>query len=78
MKDNSIIQYLRDVSSRDSDGSDAAEWRFFMDCKGKSLNDQDLIRSYEFAVKFMGKWQDARIVLEVRPSVLFETHLTLL
>ena len=65
-RDNQIVEYLRDVTSKDSDRSYAAEWHFFLECKGKSLCDADLIRSYVFAVQFMEKWQDARITLQVK------------
>jgi hypothetical protein len=41
------------------------EWRYFLGCKGKSLTDADLVRTYSFANAFIDKWQNATIILKV-------------
>jgi hypothetical protein len=58
-KDERIIEYLRDATSKDPNS--VADWRFFLDSKGRSLSDPDLVRTYIFAVEFIDKWQDVRI-----------------
>jgi hypothetical protein len=65
-KDESIAEYLRDITSKDPDHAYVTEWKFFLESKGRTHSDGDLIRCYKFAVGFMEKWQDARIAIEVR------------
>ena len=68
-KDEAIVEYLRHVTSNNPDRSYAAEFRFFLESKGRSLSDADSIRAFTFAVKFAERWQDARITLDVRQSI---------
>jgi len=65
-KEEDIAEYLREVTSKDPDQAYVAEWKFFLEGKGRVHCDGDLIRCCNFAVKFMDKWQDVRITLEVR------------
>jgi hypothetical protein len=71
----SIIQYLRDTTERSPDRAYVAEWRFFIESKGRSLSDSDLIRSYTFAAGFIEKWQNARINIPVRYQANFRSYL---
>ena len=65
-RDDDIAEHMRHATSTDPNRSYAAEWRFFVESKGRSLTDRDLIRSYDFTLEFTRKWQDARIILDVR------------
>jgi hypothetical protein len=62
-KDEKIIEYLRDATSKDP--ICGPDWGFFLDSKGRSLSDPDLVRTNIFAVEFINKWQDARITVGV-------------
>ena len=62
-QDERIVEYLRDATSKDPNNK--ANWQFFLDSKGKSLSDPDLVRINIFAVEFMEKWQDVRITVRV-------------
>jgi len=70
-KDQKVVEHLRDAISKDPDH--AADWQFFLDSKGRSQSDADLVRSCVFAVKFVEKWQDARITLQVSYTYLPES-----